>query len=42
MTNKTIQMEESLYTYFIKATLREPEVFERLRSETAQLEVSHM
>ena len=37
MANRTIQLDDRLYEYLTSATLREPEVFKRLRRETAKL-----
>ena len=42
MTNRTIQLDDRIYEYLTKATLREPEVFKQLREETAKLPVSNM
>lgn len=35
MKNKSIQLDDSLYTYLLSASLREPEVLRQLREETA-------
>jgi len=42
MSTKTIQMDDTLHACFIEHSLREPEVFRRLREETAKLSESHM
>lgn len=42
MTNKTIQMTDALYDYLLAASLQEPEVLKRLRSETATLPLAMM
>lgn len=36
-TNRTIGLNESLYTYLVEQTLREPEIMRRLRTETSRL-----
>lgn len=36
MSNKTLPLDERLYTYLLSVSLREPEVLRRLREETAQ------
>ncbi len=36
MTNKTLQLDDALYEYMLKTSLREPEVLQQLREETAQ------
>ena len=35
MKNKSIQLDDSLYTYLLSVSLREPEVLRQLREETA-------
>lgn len=37
MSNRTISMTDRLYDYYLKASLREPEILRRLRMETARL-----
>jgi len=36
MSNRTISMTDELYAYLLKVSLREPELLQRLREETAQ------
>jgi len=42
MANRTISLTEQLYDYMLSVSLREPEVLQRLRYETAQLEMAVM
>ena len=37
MSNRTISLDEELYDYMLKVSLREPDVLRRLRDETAAL-----
>jgi len=36
MSNRTLSMTDDLYAYLLKVSLREPELLQRLREETAQ------
>lgn len=40
--NRTIQLTDRLYNYILSVSLREPEVLQRLRQETAQLPMAMM
>lgn len=42
MSRRTITITDPLYDYLLNATLREPELFRRLRAETAKLENAQM
>lgn len=42
MSNKTIQLDEALHSYFLQTSLREPEILARLRKETSKLPDSNM
>ena len=42
MTNKTITLTDRLYDYLLEVSLREPEVLQRLRAETADLPNANM
>ena len=42
MSNKTLPLDERLYTYLLSVSLREPEVLRRLRKETAQDRMAEM
>jgi predicted O-methyltransferase YrrM len=42
MTNKTIRMTDELYDYLLDASLQEPDVLKRLRTETATLPMAMM
>jgi predicted O-methyltransferase YrrM len=42
MTNKSIQMDDRLYEYLLANSLREPELWRRLREETAKLPMAMM
>lgn len=42
MTNKTIDLSDSLYDYLLSVSLREPEVLRRLRGETAKHPMANM
>lgn len=37
MSNQTLQVDDNLYQYLAEVSLREPEVLQRLRAETAEL-----
>jgi O-methyltransferase len=42
MSNKTIQVDDSLYSYILSVSLREPSLLRELREETSQLEMARM
>ena len=42
MSNKTIQIDNSLYDYLLSVSLREDPLLAELRAETAQLEMARM
>ncbi|TAF09390.1 MAG: SAM-dependent methyltransferase [Nostocales cyanobacterium] len=42
MTKKTIGLEKNLYNYLLSVSLREPEILNQLRQETAQLPMAIM
>lgn len=42
MTAKTIRMDDALYEYLLRVSLREPPLWKRLREETAQLPMARM
>ncbi len=42
MSNRSIQMTDALYAYMLDVSLREPEVLERLRAETAEMPEHNM
>ncbi len=42
MTNRTVELTESLYDYMLSVSVREPEVLTELRAETAKLAESGM
>jgi predicted O-methyltransferase YrrM len=42
MTQKTIQLEDTLHEYILQNTLNEPELFCQLRQETAQMKNANM
>ena len=42
MSNRSIQMTDALYAYMLDVSLREPEVLERLRAETAERPAHNM
>lgn len=42
MSNRSLQMDDTLYHYLCENSLREPELFRQLREETARDEMSRM
>lgn len=42
MSNKTVSLTDPLYDYLLAVSLREPEVLQRLRAETARLPMANM
>ena len=36
MTNKSVPLDDRLYDYLLSATVREPDVLQQLREETAK------
>jgi O-methyltransferase len=42
MSNKSIQVDDSLYRYILSISLREPALLRELREETSQLEMARM
>lgn len=42
MTAKTIRMDDALYEYLLRVSLREPPLWKQLREETAQLPMARM
>jgi predicted O-methyltransferase YrrM len=42
VSNKTLPLDAALYEYLLSVSLREPDVLERLREETARDTMSHM
>ncbi|MBW4647289.1 MAG: class I SAM-dependent methyltransferase [Kastovskya adunca ATA6-11-RM4] len=42
MSNKTLNLDDRLYDYFLSTSLREPEILRQLREETAEHEMAVM
>lgn len=42
MANKTLSLSSALYTYLVEHSVREPEILQRLRAETAKDSMSMM
>jgi predicted O-methyltransferase YrrM len=42
MSNQTVSLDQTLYEYMLKASLREPSLFRKLREETAQMPQASM
>jgi caffeoyl-CoA O-methyltransferase len=42
MANKTLSLSDALYTYLVEHSVREPEILQRLRAETAKDSMSMM
>lgn len=42
MSRRTLSLDDRLYAYLLETSLREPEVFARLREETGRLPMARM